>query len=64
MDRITIITAGPMGVSIGLGLRAAGLRDTVIVGSSGDRGLLASASRMGAFDETSTEMVWVARPRA
>jgi prephenate dehydrogenase len=53
LDRITVITAGPMGVSIGLGLRAAGLRDTEIVGSSGDRDLLASATRMGAFDETS-----------
>jgi len=53
MDRITIITAGAAGVSVGLGLKAAGLEDTEIVGASGNGGLLAAASRMGAFDDTS-----------
>ena len=53
MDRITIITAGALGVSMGLGLKGAGLVDTEVVGTSGDSGLLASASKMEAFDETS-----------
>lgn len=53
MDRITIITAGPLGLSIGLGLKRTELQNTEVVGTSGDRGLLTKGKKMGAFDSTS-----------
>ena len=56
MDRITIITAGPLGLSIGLGLKRADLQNTEVVGTSGDRGLLTKGKKMGAFDRTSNNL--------
>ena len=52
MDRIAILGMGPVGVSIGLGLRRAGLQETEIVGVDGDRRRLSKASRMEAVDRT------------
>ena len=56
MDRITIITAGPVGLSIGLGLKRANLQNTEILGTSGYRDLLTKGSKMGAFDRTSKNL--------
>jgi len=50
LDRITIVGMGPIGASIGLALRRAGLEDTEVVGADGDRRKLARASKMGAVD--------------
>lgn len=50
MDRITILGMGPVGASIGLALRRAGLTDTQIVGTDGDRDTLSRASKIGAVD--------------
>ena len=52
MQRITIIGIGPIGASIGLALKRAGLSDTEIVGTSGDRDLLSAVSKLGAVDKT------------
>ena len=52
MDRITIIGFGIYGASIGLGLMRAGLSNTEVIGTSRERGVLASASKMGAMDKT------------
>ena len=51
MDRITIVGMGPLGASIGLGLKRAGLTSTEIVGTDRDRHALSQASRMGAVDK-------------
>jgi len=56
MDRITIITAGPLGLSIGLGLKRAQLQNTEVVGTSGYSGLLTKGAKMGAFDSTSRNL--------
>ena len=56
MDRITIITAGPVGLSMGLGLKRARLQNTEVVGTSGHSGLLTKGSKMGAFDSTSRSL--------
>lgn len=56
MDRITIITAGPVGLSIGLGLKRAQLQNTEVIGTSGYSGLLTKGSKMGAFDSTSRNL--------
>ena len=56
MDRITIITAGPLGLSIGLGLKHANLQNTEVVGTSGYSGLLTKGAKMGAFDSTSRNL--------
>ena len=53
MERITIIGIGPIGMSLGLGLKAAGLTDTEILGTSGDRKTLNYGKEIGAFDEIS-----------
>ncbi len=53
MDRITIIGVGPIGISIGLCLKAAELKETEIVATSGDRAVLKLGSEMNAFDKTS-----------
>ena len=50
MDRITIIGMGPIGVSIGLGLKQAGLVSTEVVGVDRDREALSKASKIGAID--------------
>ena len=52
MQRITIVGIGPIGASIGLALKKAGLRDTEIVGTSGDRDVLSAVSKLGAVDKT------------
>ncbi|MCH7744805.1 MAG: prephenate dehydrogenase [Chloroflexi bacterium] len=52
MDRITIIGFGAYGASIGLGLKKAKLSNTEIIGTSRERSVLASASKMGAVDKT------------
>ena len=51
MERITIIGMGPVGVSIGLALKRAKLKNTEVVGSAGDRQALAQASKIGAMDQ-------------
>ena len=51
MERITIIGTGVIGVSIGLALKRANLRNTEIVGSSGDRDALKIAYKAGAYDQ-------------
>ncbi len=51
MERITIIGTGVVGVSMGLALKRANLRNTEIVGSSGDRDALKIAFKAGAYDE-------------
>ena len=50
MERITIIGMGPIGVSIGLGLKRAGLEATEIVGAGSDRQALSHASNIRAID--------------
>ncbi len=52
MERITIIGMGPIGVSVGLALKRANLKNTEIVGSAGDRHALSTAAKMGAVDES------------
>ena len=56
MERITIIGTGVIGVSIGLALKRAGLRNTEIVGSSGDRDALRIAYKAGAYDEETSNL--------
>ena len=56
MERITIIGIGPVGMSIGLGLKAAGLTDTEILATSGDRKTLNYGKEIGAFDEISSSL--------
>lgn len=56
MERIAIIGTGVVGVSIGLALKRANLRNTEIVGSSGDRDALRIASKAGAYDEETTNL--------
>jgi prephenate dehydrogenase len=51
LERITIIGTGVVGVSMGLALKRANLRNTEIVGSSGDRDALKIAFKAGAYDE-------------
>lgn len=52
MERITIIGVGPLGVSIGLGLMKRRLHNTEVVISSGDRRVVNALSKMGAANET------------
>jgi prephenate dehydrogenase len=52
LDRITIVATGPIGVSIGIGLKRLQLPDTEIVGTAGDRWVLVKGAKMGAFDST------------
>ena len=49
MDRITVISFGPLGLSIGLGLARLDLKDTEIVASSGSSAWRAQAKKSGAF---------------
>ena len=56
MERITIIGTGVVGVSIGLALKRANLRNTEIVGSSGDRDALKIAFKSGAYDEETSNL--------
>ena len=56
MERITIIGTGVLGVSIGLALKRAKLRNTEIVGSSGDRDALKIAFKAGAYDEETSNL--------
>ena len=50
MDRIAIIGLSPIGLSIGLALKRARLKETEVVGSSGERDELSAASKLGAVD--------------
>ena len=50
MDRITIIGSGSIGLSMGLGIKAVGLKETELVGTSGDRKWREKANETGAFD--------------
>ena len=50
MDRITIIGSGSIGLSMGLGIRAIGLKETELVGTSGNRKWREKATETGAFD--------------
>ena len=52
MERLTIVGMSPIGASIGLRLKQGNLRDTEIVGTSGDRGALSAATQMGALDKS------------
>ena len=52
MERITIIGVGPLGASIGMGLKKRGLNNTEVVISSGDRRVMNAASKIGAADQT------------
>ncbi|MDA0770608.1 MAG: prephenate dehydrogenase [Chloroflexi bacterium] len=54
MERITIIGTSPVGVSMGLALKTAKLKNTEVVGSSGDKQALSAAAKMGAYDKTET----------
>ena len=56
MERITIIGTGVVGVSIGLALKRANLRNTEVVGSSGDRDALKIAYDAGAYDEQTSNL--------
>ena len=50
MERITILGMGPIGVTIGLGLKRAGLKNTEVLGTDGDSKALKRAEQMGAID--------------
>ena len=50
MDRITIIGSGSIGLSMGLGIKGIGLKETELVGTSGDRKWRDKATETGAFD--------------
>lgn len=52
MQRITIVGMGPIGTSLGLALKQSKLEDIEIVGTSGDKKNLSTASKMGAVDST------------
>ena len=56
MERITIIGTGVVGMSMGLALKRANLRNTEVVGSSGDRDALSVGAKAGAYDDTSANM--------
>lgn len=51
MDRITILGLGPVGVSIGLALKQAGLQDTEILGTDPDKRAMRGALEMEAIDK-------------
>ncbi len=50
MDRITIIGSGSIGLSIGLGIKSIGLKQTELIGTSGNRNWRQKATETGAFD--------------
>ena len=56
MERITIIGTSVVGVSIGMALKKANLRNTEIVGSSGNRDALKIAAKAGAYDEDTSNL--------
>ena len=53
MDRITIIGSGSIGLSMGLGIKAVGLKETELAGTSGERKWREKATETGAFDSVS-----------
>ena len=53
MDRITIVGSGSIGLSMGLGIKAVGLKETELVGTSGDRMWREKATETGEFDSVS-----------
>jgi len=56
VERITIVGMGPIGASIGLGLKRSRLADTEIVGTAADRKALSTAVKMGAMDRTEVNL--------
>ena len=52
MERITIIGLGPIGTSIGLGLKQARLKRTEVVGTDRSRKVMSAAAKRGAVDNT------------
>ncbi|MEX2237072.1 MAG: prephenate dehydrogenase/arogenate dehydrogenase family protein [Dehalococcoidia bacterium] len=56
-QKITIVGLGLIGGSIGLGLKAAGLKKIRIVGHDRDGGVMAKARKRGAVDETEHNLI-------
>ena len=56
MERIAILGMGPIGASIGLGLKRAGLEDTEVVGVDGSRDALSRARKLGALDAATGDL--------
>ena len=52
MERITIVGLGPIGTSVGLGLKRANLSNTEIIGTSRERRNASNANKVGAVDRT------------
>lgn len=52
MERITIVGLGPLGTSIGLGLKKANLSNAEIIGTSRERRNASNANKVGAVDRT------------
>ena len=52
MERITIVGLGPLGTSIGLGLKRANLSNAEIIGTSRERRNATNANKVGAVDRT------------
>lgn len=56
MERITIVGIGPVGVSMALALKRAGLKNTEVVATSGDRQVLSVINKMNAVDKTESNL--------
>ena len=56
VERLTIVGMSPISASIGLRLKQGNMRDTEIVGTSGDRRALSIASEMGALDKSEANL--------
>jgi prephenate dehydrogenase len=52
VERITIVGLGPLGTSIGLGLKKANLSNAEIIGTSRERRNASNANKVGAVDRT------------
>ena len=52
MERITIVGLGPLGTSVGLGLKKANLSNAEIIGTSRERRNASNANKVGAVDRT------------
>ncbi|MBI4298764.1 MAG: prephenate dehydrogenase/arogenate dehydrogenase family protein [Chloroflexi bacterium] len=57
MGKITIVGLGLIGTSIGLGLKKANLKDIEIVGTDKDSEVSSRASKMGAIDKASRDLI-------
>ena len=56
MDRITIVGMGPLGTAIGMGLKAAELRNTEVIATGRDRRSVSNAEKLGAVDGTTRSL--------